>query len=97
VGQDSSPFPDRTSPYLLNLTAGAPDKDGFERHMAWAQETYAAVEPATSGSAYVNFLGQGDDRARKAYTPETFARLQAVKRRLDPDNVFRLNQNIPPA
>jgi FAD/FMN-containing dehydrogenase len=97
VGQDLSAFPDRGSPYLLNLTAGASARDGFDAHVAWARDTYAAVEPATSGRAYVNFLGQGDDRARRAYTPETFARLQAVKRRLDPDNVFHLNQNIPPA
>jgi FAD/FMN-containing dehydrogenase len=46
----------------------------------------------------VNFLGdEGESRVREAYSKSTFAKLQAVKRRLDPDNVFRLNQNIPPA
>jgi FAD/FMN-containing dehydrogenase len=97
VGQDASPFPDRTSPYVLNLLATAPDGDGFDGAIGWAQETYAAAEPFTSGRAYVNFMGQGDDRIAQAYEPATFARLRELKRRYDPDNVFRLNQNIPPA
>jgi FAD/FMN-containing dehydrogenase len=97
VGQDFSPFPDRTSPYVINVLAGSPTRDGFDEHTGWCQDTYAAAEEYTSGKTYVNFMAQGDDRIRQAYTPETFARLQAVKRRLDPDNTFRLNQNIPPA
>ncbi len=97
VGQDFSPFPDRSSPYVLNLMASAPTPDGFDGSIAWARETYAALEPATSGRAYVNFMSEGDDRIGQAYEPETFARLRELKRRYDPDNVFRLNQNIPPA
>ena len=97
VGQDFSPFPDRTSPYIINLLSSAPSRDGFDEQMVWAKDTYAQAEPYSSGRTYVNFMGQGDDRIRQAYAPETFARLQAVKRRLDPDNTFRLNQNIPPA
>ena len=49
-------------------------------------------------SVYVNFLGDERlDRVREAYGETKFTRLRALKRRVDPDNVFRLNQNIPPA
>ena len=48
--------------------------------------------------AYVNFLAdEGEDRVRAAYPGETWDRLAAVKRQYDPTNLFRLNQNIPPA
>jgi FAD/FMN-containing dehydrogenase len=54
------------------------------------------VEPFSPG-VYVNFLGdEGADRVRAAYGDAKFERLVAVKRRYDPDNVLRLNQNIPP-
>jgi FAD/FMN-containing dehydrogenase len=47
--------------------------------------------------AYVNFLGnEGADRVRAAYPSRTWERLTAIKKRYDPDNIFRLNQNIPP-
>jgi len=46
---------------------------------------------------YVNFLGiEGEARIREAYSPETYRRLAAVKRRYDPTNFFRLNQNVKP-
>jgi FAD/FMN-containing dehydrogenase len=51
-----------------------------------------------SGRLYVNFTGEGGaDQVASAYPPATFKRLQAVKDRYDPDNVFRFNQNIPPS
>jgi FAD/FMN-containing dehydrogenase len=49
------------------------------------------------GGAYVNFLGQhGSSRIHEAYPGTTWNRLVALKQRFDPDNLFRLNQNIPP-
>ena len=62
----------------------------------------AEMEPHASGGQYVNFLGQEGDRgdplaaAAAVYGPDKLARLVALKRRYDPDNVFRLNHNIPP-
>jgi FAD/FMN-containing dehydrogenase len=66
--------------------------------IAWARETAAAVEPWSVSGGYVNYM-QADEpieRVRAAFGDEEFGRLQALKRRYDPDNVLRRNQNIPP-
>ena len=61
------------------------------------RDFWSALEPWHQG-VYVNFLGdEGADRVRDSYGEEKYARLQALKTQLDPDNFFRINQNIPPA
>jgi FAD/FMN-containing dehydrogenase len=75
----------------------SPGDDAAE--IAWARETAAALEPCSlAGGGYVNYMQQDEpvDRVRAAFGPEKFERLRALKRKFDPDNVFRLNQNIPP-
>ena len=58
---------------------------------------HAAVEPFSHG-VYVNFLSEeGEDRVKAAYTPEVWKRLVQVKKRYDPTNLFRMNQNIRPS
>ncbi|WP_199512657.1 FAD-binding oxidoreductase [Nucisporomicrobium flavum] len=66
-------------------------------HVAWADRVWAGLRPHCSG-AYVNELGdEGPERVREAYHPVAWQRLRVLKRHYDPGNVFRLNQNIPPA
>jgi FAD/FMN-containing dehydrogenase len=68
--------------------------------ITWARETAAALEPySSSGGGYVNYMQQDEppDRVRAAFGPEKYERLRALKRTFDPENVFSLNQNIPPA
>ena len=70
-----------------------------EQSIEWARETAAALEPWSLGGGYVNYM-QADEpieRVRAAFGAEAFERLQALKRRYDPENVLRRNQNIPPA
>lgn len=70
-----------------------------EESIGWARETAAALEPWSLGGGYVNYM-QADEpveRVRAAFGAESFERLQALKRRYDPDNVLRRNQNVPPA
>jgi FAD/FMN-containing dehydrogenase len=69
-------------------------------HIDWARRTAAGLAPSSySGAGYGNYapVDESDERVRAGYGPERFARLQAIKRRYDPDNVFRFNLNIPPA
>ncbi|GGQ49210.1 FAD-binding oxidoreductase [Couchioplanes azureus] len=66
-------------------------------HRDWVHGLWDGLRPSTAG-VYVNELGdEGPERVRAAYDPASWSRLRAVKARYDPANVFRLNQNIPPA
>lgn len=66
-------------------------------HEAWTSGVWDVLRPEGSG-VYVNFLeNEGPDRVRAAYPGSTYDRLAATKRRYDPDNVFRFNQNVLPA
>lgn len=66
-------------------------------HQAWVTNFAAALHQGEPG-AYAGFLGnEGQARVREAYPGSTWERLAAIKRRYDPANLFRLNQNIPPA
>jgi FAD/FMN-containing dehydrogenase len=81
------------------VTVGAMYQRPEERdvHEAWVAGLAAALDAGATG-AYAGFLGdEGADRVRAAYPRPTWKRLRAVKARYDPDNLFRLNQNIPPA
>jgi FAD/FMN-containing dehydrogenase len=70
-----------------------------EQHIAWARDTAAAIEPwSYSGGGYFNYM-QADEpieRVRAAFGDDAFERLQALKKRYDPNNVLRRNQNVPP-
>jgi FAD/FMN-containing dehydrogenase len=98
VPADASAFPHRDAPYVLNLISRWEDPARDDELLAWGRDTYASVEEHTTGGAYINFLDdEGADRVRAAYGEATYARLQAVKAKYDPDNAFHRNQNIPPA
>jgi hypothetical protein len=82
---------------MINLVAfygGAEDRSVQE---AWVADFAAALRQDDAG-AYVNFLAdESPERVRAAYPGPTWDRLRQIKRRYDPGNLFRLNQNIPPA
>ena len=69
-----------------------------DRHITWTRDLYEAVRPHAGAGVYVNDLDRddGQERVRDAYGAN-YARLADVKRRWDPDNVFRANHNIAPA
>ena len=73
--------------------------DDDVRAVGWARRVADLLEPASlTGAGYVNYspVDESSDRVRAAYGPERYERLVAVKRRLDPENVFRFNHNIAP-
>jgi len=98
VAPEGSGFGDRSAPFMLSLDAIWADAKGDAANIAWVKGAWSAMQRHSTGRLYLNFPGLGEDHAlvRNALGEATFTRLQAVKRRFDPDNVFRLNQNIPP-
>jgi len=71
-------------------------QEATARYEAWASDAMTTISSAASG-AYVNFLAkEGEAGLRAAYPPATLARLRKIKRVYDPENLFRLNQNIVP-
>jgi FAD/FMN-containing dehydrogenase len=83
-------------PFVLNAVTGWHDPAVGEAHTDWARAVIGAASDASTGRAYVNFLGDAG-AARSSYGEETYARLVALKDKYDPTNVFRLNQNIEPS
>jgi FAD/FMN-containing dehydrogenase len=96
VGEDETAFHGRGGGHAFNITAVTESAEGFDEEREWVREFWGALEPHHS-SVYVNFLmEEGEDRVREAYGAAKYERLKALKRRYDPGNLFRRNQNIPP-
>ena len=98
VGEDETAFSGRGAGHTFNITSATAGPEGFDEEREWVRDFWSALEPHhAGGGVYVNFLmNEGEDRVREAYGAEKYDRLKALKRRYDPDNLFRLNQNIPP-
>jgi FAD/FMN-containing dehydrogenase len=97
VPAEATAFAHRQRQLMVNVVAAYASPDEDDVHHAWAAEATHAIRRGEDG-AYVNFLG--DDRpegVRAAYPGTTWDRLREIKRRYDPQNVFRLNQNVAPA
>ena len=97
VPNDATAYAHRTSRIMVNVAAFYEGPDDKPIREAWVAEFTAALHQGDTG-AYVNFLAdEGETRVRAAYPGDTWDRLVAIKARYDPGNLFRLNQNIPPA
>jgi FAD/FMN-containing dehydrogenase len=97
VPAERTAFAHRDARWLVNILAVWPDPADSDAEIAWSRATHAAIAPLTTGGAYVNFM-EGDEESSEwtAYGP-TLRRLQEIKAVYDPENLFRLNQNIRPA
>ena len=97
VGDDETAFNGRTAGFTYNIGACTATSEGYDEEREWVRSFWSALEPWHQG-VYVNFLGdEGADRVRQSYGPEKYGRLQALKQKYDPDNFFRINQNISPS
>lgn len=98
VGEDDTAYGHRSAPFILNINTRWTDPTEAELHRAHTMAIWESVQPYADGGSYVNFMGEeGADRVRAAYGEAKYKRLQTVKDTYDPDNVFRINQNIRPS
>jgi FAD/FMN-containing dehydrogenase len=97
VPSTETAFGNRDIEYNFMILTMSPDPAGAEKNTHWARDFWTAMQPYLSGRVYVNYLGAEEaDRIREAYGPN-YDRLAALKKKYDPTNFFRLNQNIRPA
>ena len=84
--------------YITGFAGSWPADSAPEEYVRWARDSWSAVEPFATDGSYVNFhlAEDGPDRTAQAYGP-LYARLRGIKRRYDPQNLFRANRNIAPA
>ncbi|EGQ9184776.1 FAD-binding oxidoreductase [Vibrio parahaemolyticus] len=93
---ESMAYSSRDANYVLNVHGRWDAAEDDQACIAWARDFFAKTKPYASGGAYINFLTQDEaERIESAYGP-TYARLQEVKKKFDPNNLFRMNQNIKP-
>jgi FAD/FMN-containing dehydrogenase len=97
VPTDATAYPQRKAHFIMNVHTRWREAAEDPAFIGWARKLFHATAPLALGSAYVNFMPDDEsDRIEKVYGPN-FKKLAAIKRKYDPDNLFRSNQNIKPA
>jgi hypothetical protein len=99
VAADATAFGDRSAPFMLSIDAIWSDRRDDDVNVSWVRRFWNDMQRHSTGRFYLNFAGHGEDGdlVRQALGDATHARLQQVKSRYDPQNLFHLNQNIKPA
>lgn len=95
VAPDATAYPHRDAEYVMNVHARWEDTGDDSKCIKWSRDYFEATEPYATGGVYVNFVPEGEAPIEAAYGPN-YERLLALKRKYDPKNLFRLNQNIEP-
>jgi len=97
VGQGDTAFSYRDANFALVIVGIDPDPANAAKVTQWCKDYFDALHPYSAGGAYVNFMmDEGQERVKASFR-DNYTRLAAVKKTYDPDNFFRVNQNIKPA
>ena len=97
IASDDTAFAYRNGGWATVMVGVDPDPAKADALGAWARAYFDELHPTSAGGAYINFMmDEGADRVRAAYR-DNYDRLAEVKAAYDPDNLFHINQNIPPA
>ena len=97
VDEDATAFGQRDAKWNIHYLSMWADPADTEKNIAYTRELISAMKPWSTGRAYINYIGdEGVSRVEAAFGPEKFRKLQALKDKWDPENLFRHNQNIPP-
>jgi len=98
VDENATAFGQRQALFNIHYLSMWADPADTDKNIAYTKDLAGAMKPWSSGGAYLNFLGdEGQGRVEAAFGPEKYKRLRDLKKKWDPQNLFRLNQNIPPA
>lgn len=97
VKPDATAFVGRDAHYIMNVHGRWSDSHDDERVRSWARQAFSEAAPHATGSGYVNFLTDDEAERVAASYGTNYPRLQALKQRFDPGNLFRMNLNIVPA
>jgi FAD/FMN-containing dehydrogenase len=96
VAPDATAFSHRDANFIHIIGGVDTDPAKMPAHQEWVRAYWSALHPHSARGAYVNFMmEEGSDRIRATYRGN-YPRLASLKAIWDPDNVFRMNQNIPP-
>lgn len=96
VAAGDTAFAYRHANFVQLIAAISPDPADNDRMIGWARDYWQALHPHSAGGGYINMnMAEDEDRIRDAYG-DNYARLAAIKAKYDPDNLFRMNQNIRP-
>jgi len=96
IAAEETAFPQRNSHFVMNVHARWREPAMDQACIDWARQIFEAAKPHAAGTAYINFMPEDEgDRVAAAYGGN-YARLAEVKRRYDPENLFRMNQNVRP-
>lgn len=95
VAPDATAYAGRGANFVMNVHTRWQDKSEDAKCIAWARDLFAATKPHAMGTVYVNFLSDEGENLEATYGPN-YDRLAKIKAKYDPDNVFRVNQNIAP-
>ncbi len=96
VAPETTAFAQRDAAWLINLPAMWEVPEETDAEIAWTRAAFGALEPHLMDGRYVNFMDEDENRGSGGASGPLYERLRAVKRAYDPENVFRLNQNILP-
>jgi FAD/FMN-containing dehydrogenase len=97
TGPADTPFAYRDAKWAQVIVGVSPDPQDRANITAWTKDYWDVLHPYSAGGAYVNMMmDEGEERIRASYR-DNYARLVQIKRRYDPDNLFRVNQNIRPS
>ena len=97
IAKSATAFPQRKSHFVMNVHTRWREASMDQAFISWARKLFDAAAPHAAGTAYVNFMpGDEVDRVEQVYGPN-YRRLAKAKRRFDPSNLFRMNQNIQPS
>lgn len=98
VPEDATAASHRDAPYMWHPIAAWNDPADTDREIAWVRDASAAMKPFATGGVYLNFeQDEGAEHVRAGYSAEKYARLVELKDKYDPNNLFRINQNIAPS